>query len=88
VRETTDTASDGEPQPTRKRWSDFSPRQQRAIVLGAAAELVMTTLALRDLARRPARQVRGWKLLWVLACFVQPAGPVLYFLVGRRRTTR
>ncbi len=72
----------------KKRWSDFSPRQQTFIVLGAFAELIMTTIALRDLARRPARRVRGSKLFWVPACFVQPFGPLLYFLVGRRRTAR
>ena len=70
----------------KRRWSDFSRRQQTAIVLGAIAELIMTTIALRDLAHRPATQVRGWKLPWVLAFFVQPIGPVAYFLVGRRGT--
>jgi len=53
-------------------------------VLGAIAELIMTTLVLRDLARRPAARVRGGKLVWVLACVVQPFGPLLYFAVGRR----
>ena len=72
----------------RRRWSDFSPRQQTAIVLGAIAELVMTTVALRDLVRRPAREVRGWKSLWLLGFVVQPIGPMLYFLVGRRRSVR
>jgi hypothetical protein len=68
----------------KKRWADFSPGQQRAIVLGALTELVLTTMALRDLARRPARQVRGRKPGWVLSFVVQPFGPILYFLVGRR----
>ncbi|HWS44563.1 MAG TPA: PLD nuclease N-terminal domain-containing protein [Acidimicrobiia bacterium] len=53
-------------------------------MLGAIAELIMTTLVLRDLARRPAARVRGGKLVWVLACVVQPFGPLLYFAVGRR----
>jgi Phospholipase_D-nuclease N-terminal len=57
-------------------------------VLGATAELVMTTIALRDLARRPANQVRGWKPFWMVAFVVQPIGPVVYFLVGRRRPVR
>jgi hypothetical protein len=48
----------------------------------------MTTIALGDLARRPAREVRGRKFLWVFAFFVQPVGPVLYFLVGRRNAPR
>ncbi len=29
--------------------------------------------------------VGGWKPFWVLTLFVQPVGPVMYFLVGRRR---
>ena len=70
-----------------KRWSDFSPQQQRAIVVGAIAELLMTAIALRDLKRRSPAQVRGPKLLWVLTCVVQPIGPILYFLVGRRPAT-
>jgi hypothetical protein len=67
-----------------KRWSDFSPAQQKAIILGGIAELLMTSLALRDLSRRPRAQVRGSKLGWVLTFFVQPIGPILYFLAGRR----
>ena len=55
------------------------------MVVGGIAELIMTTIALRDLKRRPPGAVRGWKVLWMLACFVQPVGPILYLLVGRRR---
>jgi len=69
----------------RKRWSDLSPEQQVGIVVGGFIELVLTAIALRDLARRPARQVRGPKLLWVLGCLVQPFGPVAYLFAGRRR---
>ena len=68
----------------KKRWSDLSRRQQDAIVLGAAAELVMTAIALADLAHRPTRQVLGPKPLWLVAFVVQPIGPILYLLVGRR----
>jgi hypothetical protein len=71
-----DTAVDRESR-RKKRWSDCSPQQRIAIVLGAIAELIMTTIALRDLARRAAKQVRGSKLLWVLTFFVQPIGPIL-----------
>jgi Phospholipase_D-nuclease N-terminal len=87
-RDATDTATDGKSQRKKKRWSDFSPRQQTAIALGAIAELIVTTIALGDLARRPAREVRGSKLLWLLTFFVQPVGPFLYYVVGRRHTTR
>jgi len=69
----------------KKRWSDLSPAAKTAIVVGAVAEVVATTIALRDLIHRPAGQVRGWKPLWVLGFFVQPIGPLLYLGVGRRR---
>jgi hypothetical protein len=69
----------------KKRWSDLSSRQRTAIVLGGAIEIILTTIALRDLARRPRRQVRGPKAAWVLALLVQPVGPISYFLFGRRR---
>ncbi len=79
------TAGDESPRTKKRRWSDLSPQQQKAIVLGAVAELIVTTVALRDLAHRPASDVRGSKSLWVLTFVVQPIGPLLYFLVGRRR---
>jgi phospholipase D-like protein len=55
------------------------------MVAGALAEMAVTGTALRDLLRRPAREVRGSKLLWGLGLFVQPIGSPLYLLVGRRR---
>jgi hypothetical protein len=71
--------------PERRRWEDLSRGQQTAIVVGATVELVLTAVALNDLARRPAAQVRGPKALWAVGCFVQPVGPVAYLLAGRRR---
>jgi hypothetical protein len=56
------------------------------MVAGALAELVVTGAALRDLIRRPAREVRGPKMLWGLGLFVQPIGSPLYLLVGRHRS--
>ncbi len=44
----------------------MSGGQRAAIVAGAAVELVLTTTALVDRARRPAAQVRGSKALWAL----------------------
>jgi hypothetical protein len=68
----------------KNRSSDFSPRTQTAIVLGGIAEVVVTTVAFRDLVRRPAALVRGPKPLWGAALFVQPIGSPLYLLAGRR----
>jgi hypothetical protein len=69
----------------KKRWIDFSRRQRAAIVTGAAVEVVLTTTALVDLARRPGTQVRGSKVWWLLGCVVQPVGPVAYLAFGRRQ---
>ncbi|MDX6277826.1 MAG: hypothetical protein QOJ72_1954 [Nocardioidaceae bacterium] len=68
----------------KKQWSDLTPGQRRAVFIAGAAETVLTVAALRDLAHRPARDVRGPKALWVLAFFVQPVGPLAYFAKGRR----
>jgi hypothetical protein len=65
-------------------WSDLTPTQQRLIIVVGVAEVVLTIVAIRDLGRRPASAVRGPKLLWRLACVVQPVGPVAYLVVGRR----
>lgn len=70
---------------SKKRWSDLTPLQQGAILLGGAAELVVTALALRDLLHRPSAQVRGRKPWWVLSFVVQPFGPLAYLWRGRRR---
>lgn len=68
----------------RKKWDDLTPVQQGLIVVGGAVELALTTIALVDLARRPAAAVRGPRVAWALACFVQPVGPIAYLALGRR----
>ena len=71
----------------RKRWSDLDPRQQKAVMAAGTIEAVLKTAALIDLARRPARQVRGSKAVWAAAiALVNAAGavPIAYFLRGRR----
>ncbi|QNN53429.1 PLDc N-terminal domain-containing protein [Nocardioides mesophilus] len=67
-----------------KKWSDLSRSQKRVVLVVGALESVMTALALKDLAGRPADQVRGPKPVWGAALFVQPVGPVAYFAFGRR----
>lgn len=68
----------------KKRWDDLTTGQQAAVVALAAVEVVLTTVALVDLVRRPGAQVRGPKPLWAAGCFVQPVGPVAYLVLGRR----
>jgi hypothetical protein len=71
----------------KRRWSELPPAARAAILLGGLAELVVTAVALRDLACRPAAEVRGSKLVWAPVLFVQPVGSPLYLLWGRRRTS-
>jgi hypothetical protein len=61
---------------TRRRWSDLSSAQQRAIIVGGVVEVVVTALAVRDLARRPSGQVRGPKAGWLLSFVVSAVWPV------------
>ncbi len=68
----------------RKKWSEMSPAAQRTVVVVGLAEVVLTTVALVDLARRPAQQIRGAKPLWALGVFIQPVGPIAYLAFGRR----
>ncbi|MDQ1539155.1 MAG: hypothetical protein QOE58_3548 [Actinomycetota bacterium] len=69
---------------SKKKWSDLTVAQRRIIYVAGAAEAGATAAALRDLARRPADQVRGPKVAWLLAFFVQPVGPLAYFAAGKR----
>lgn len=68
----------------RRKWDDLTTPQRTFVIAGAAVEVILTGIALTDLARRPSAQVRGPKLLWAAGCFVQPVGPVAYLLLGRR----
>ncbi len=67
------------------QWHDLSPAQRVALGGAIIVEVTLTVTALADLVRRPARQVRGPKLMWAVGCFVQPIGPAAYLRFGRRR---
>lgn len=68
----------------KKSWSELSPRARALVVVGSIAELVLTAVAMRDLANRSKAQVRGPKWLWRGVSLIQPVGPVAYLLFGRR----
>lgn len=68
----------------RKTWSELSDAQKTAVVIGGAIEVVLTAVALTDLARRPSAGVCGPKALWAVGCLIQPIGPIAYLAVGRR----
>jgi hypothetical protein len=67
------------------RSADLGRRERGGIVLIGSVQLALLATALRDLRRRPAGEIRGDKRLWVALSFVNFAGPIAYFLIGRRR---
>ena len=73
---------------TRKQWSDLSPRTRRLLTVTAGIEGILKLVALIDLKRRPASQIRGPKWLWATAvAVISSAGvlPISYFVFGRRQ---
>ena len=69
----------------KKRWSDLSPAQRRAIVAAGVVQNSLLVAALVDIRRRPQKKVRGDKRLWAAASFVSWIGPIAYFTYGRKR---
>jgi hypothetical protein len=73
----------------KKRWNDLSLRSRRLILAGGVFEGVLKLAALIDLARRPAGEIRGSKLRWVVAVtLINSVGavPIAYFTYGRRKS--
>ena len=44
---------------SKKQWSDLTQRQRVLIVVGGLIEVVLTSIALRDLRSRSSAEVRG-----------------------------
>ena len=72
----------------RKAWAELTRTQSRAILVGAAVQLVLQLMTLWDLRRRTADELRGSKRWWTAVAFVNIVGPVAYFVVGRRPPAR
>lgn len=59
-------------------------------MVAGLVESVLKAVALADLARRPAAQVRGPKPVWALILTLANslgAAPLVYWFYGRRKTT-
>lgn len=61
-----------------------STRRPAWVLPALAAHVVVTALVWRDLAARPASQVRGPKNLWRVLSALNTSGSVGYLLLGRR----
>ena len=69
----------------RGKWSELSPRQQTAVLVLGSIQLSLAATAWVDLARRPAAQVNGRKVIWALVIAINWIGPLSYFRWGHRR---
>ena len=69
-----------------RRWSEMSPAQRAAVIAAACVQVGLAAAAWTDLARRPARQVRGAKGWWAAAIAVNFVGPLAYYRWGRTRS--
>ncbi|MGV9709822.1 hypothetical protein ACWDTI_04070 [Gordonia sp. NPDC003424] len=70
----------------RKRFNQLPPRSRALIIVGAIIQFALQAVALRDLKKRPADQVKGPKKLWVAASFINYFGPIAYLVVGRKKS--
>ncbi len=65
------------------RFSELSPTLRAASLVLAAFQITLYGAAYRDIARRPAAQIRGPKWRWRIICLLNTVGPLSYFRWGR-----
>ena len=72
---------------SKNRWDALSPRTRKLILVGATVDGALKVVAVFDLLRRPADEIRGSKTRWAVALIVvNSAGalPIYYLAYGRR----
>jgi hypothetical protein len=72
----------------RRSWKEMSPVQRVTNIVFAIVELALTGWALWDIRHRREEQINGKKRTWAMASLIQPFGPVVYFIFGRKRADR
>jgi hypothetical protein len=70
-----------------KRWSGFSAKKNSGAFVRGIINLVLVTVAVRDIRRRRDDEIKGKRKFWMFAAFAPPIGPIAYFLFGRKRDT-
>ena len=68
-----------------KQWKDLTDAQKRGIVSLGVLQLALLAAALIDIRRRPADAINGSKRLWTAIVFINGIGPIVYFVLGRKR---
>ncbi|MET4060552.1 hypothetical protein ABIB35_002100 [Arthrobacter sp. UYP6] len=69
----------------KKSLKDLTASQKKMVGVSATVQFALAGLALADMWRRPASQIRGSRTLWSAACAVNFIGPLSYFVFGRRK---
>jgi hypothetical protein len=69
----------------RRSWGEMSSAQKVGNIVLAVVETILTVWALLDIKNRPEEQINGKKITWVMTSLIQPVGPIIYFIFGRKR---
>lgn len=72
----------------KKYWNDISVVSRWRIVILGIVQLALQFVAIRDLIKRPAINIRGSKGAWAAASFINFLGPVAYLAFGRIKKSR
>jgi hypothetical protein len=67
-----------------RKWNEMAGPQKFGTVAGGVVQLVLAALAWSDLAHRPAKKVNGPKGVWAAVISINFAGPIAYFMAGRK----
>lgn len=71
-----------------KSWNELSVVSRWRVAILGITQLALQFVALRDLVKRPASEVRGAKGAWAAASFINFLGPIAYLAFGRLRRVK
>lgn len=89
--------SNNDPETPRAGWKGLSQDTRRRVIIQTVVYVVLVALAFRSLSKQNPADLRGPKSLWkgvipasltnfkAGSAWVAPVGPLLYFVVGKRR---
>lgn len=68
-----------------RRWNELTILEQAGVIALGAIQVALFGAAQWDIRRRPTSQIFGGKALWTALAFINFAGPIAYFVFGRKR---
>jgi hypothetical protein len=70
----------------KKTWKEMPPAARVGTVLLGIAQMALMVAAQKDISKRPAELINGPKAAWRVVALLNFAGPMGYFIFGRKRT--